>query len=168
MVSSVELPEFVVKIASIQHLDDALKCWKSLVSDQSKHDVRLSTNNISESEQRQFIRSVILDGRLVIALDCESNLVGIATFAIDKNMLDNSSTVWNISDVWVDQVYRRNGIGAQLVNECEIQSISRGATEIRLQVYASNQAASMMYGRLGYTTLSRMMNKKIVESNREV
>ncbi len=161
MVSSVEQPDFVVKVASIQHLDDAVICWKSLVFDQSKHDVRLSTHNLSESEQRQFIRSVILDGRLVIALDCESNLVGIATFAIEKNMLDNSSTVWNISDVWVEEGYRRKGIGAQLVNECEIQSISRGATEIRLQVYASNQAASMMYGRLGYRTLSRMMNKKI-------
>ena len=168
MVSTVELPDFVVKVASLQHLDNALICWKSLVSDQSKHDVRLSADNLSESEQRQFIRTVILDGRLVIALDSEYNLVGIATFAIEKNMLDSSDSVWNISDVWVDEDYRRNGIGAQLVTECEIQSISRGATEIRLRVYASNQAASMMYGRLGYRTISRMMNKKIGKSNREV
>ena len=59
-------------------------------------------------------------------------------------------------------------VSMSLKSQQEIQSISRGATEIRLQVYASNQAASMMYGRLGYTTLSRMMNKKIVKSNREV
>ena len=160
MVSTVELPDIVISIASIQHLDDAVRCWHSLVVDQKNHDSRISTDALSESEQRQFIRSVILDGRLIIASD-SSRLVGIATIAIDNNMLDNSQSIWNISDVWIDLDYRRRGIGIQLVNECEEQAKSKGASEIRLQVYSSNQPASMMYGRLGYRTISRMMVKKL-------
>ena len=160
MVSSVELPDIEISIASIQHLDQAVRCWCYLVIDQKNHDSRISIEALSDSEQRQFLRSLILDGRLIIALD-SSRLVGIATIAIDNNMLDQSQSVWNISDVWVDTDYRRRGIGIQLVNECEIQAKSKGASEIRLQVYSSNLPASMMYGRLGYNTISRMMTKKL-------
>ncbi|MFL2976158.1 MAG: GNAT family N-acetyltransferase [Candidatus Thalassarchaeaceae archaeon] len=160
MVSSVELPDIVISIASIQHLDDAVRCWDSLVVDQNIHDSRISPEALSDSEKRQFLRSVILDGRLIMALD-SSRLVGIATIAVENNMLDNSQSVWNISDVWVDVNYRRRGIGIQLVNECEIQAKSKGASEIRLQVYSTNQPASMMYGRLGYRSISRMMSKKL-------
>ena len=160
MVSSIELPDIEISIASIQHLDQAVRCWCYLVIDQKNHDSRISVEALSDSDQRQFLRSLILDGRLIIALD-SSRLVGIATIAIDNNMLDQSQSVWNISDVWVDTDYRRRGIGIQLVNECEIQAKSKGASEIRLQVYSSNLPASMMYGRLGYNTISRMMTKKL-------
>ena len=160
MVSSVELPDIVISIASIHHLDDAVRCWNSLVIDQKNHDSRISTNALSVSEQRQFLRSVIVDERLIIAQN-SSHMVGIATIAIDNNMLDKSGSVWNISDVWVDSEYRRRGIGVQLVNECEKHAKSMGASEIRLQVYSTNQPASMMYGRLGYRTISRMMTKKL-------
>ena len=160
MVSSVELPDIVISIASIHHLDDAVRCWNSLVFDQKNHDSRISTNALSVSEQRQFLRSVIVDERLIIAQN-SSHMVGIATIAIDNNMLDKSGSVWNISDVWVDSEYRRRGIGVQLVNECEKHAKSMGASEIRLQVYSTNQPASMMYGRLGYRTISRMMTKKL-------
>ena len=160
MVSTVELPDIVISIASIQHLDDAIRCWQSPVLDQQNHDNRISAEALSDSEQRQFLRSTILDGRLIVALDA-SRVVGIATIAIDKNMLDNSLSIWNISDVWIDGDYRRRGIGIQLVNECELQAKSKGASEIRLQVYSTNQPASILYGRLGYRTISRMMSKKL-------
>ncbi|MEC7601822.1 MAG: GNAT family N-acetyltransferase [Candidatus Thermoplasmatota archaeon] len=160
MVSTVELPDIIISTASIQHLDEAVRCWHSLVIDQKNHDERISTESLSDSEQRQFLRSVILDGRLIVALD-SSRLIGISTIAIDNNMLDKSQTVWNISDVWVDFEYRRRGVGIQLVNECEKQAKYKGASEIRLQVYSTNQPASMMYGRLGYRTISRMMTKKL-------
>lgn len=160
MVSTVKLPDIIISIASIQHLDEAVQCWRSLVIDQKKHDARISTDSLSDSEQRQFLRSVILDGRLIIALD-SSRVIGISTIAIDNNMLDKSQSVWNISDVWVDFEYRRRGVGILLVNECEKQAKSKGASEIRLQVYSTNQPASMMYGRLGYRTISRMMTKKL-------
>ena len=160
MVSTVELPDIIISTASIQHLDEAVRCWHSLVIDQKNHDERISTESLSDSEQRQFLRSVILDGRLIIATD-SSRLIGISTIGIDNNMLDKSQSIWNISDVWVDSEYRRRGVGIQLVNECEKQAKSRGASEIRLQVYSTNQPASMMYGRLGYRTISRMMTKKL-------
>ena len=88
-------------------------------------------------------------------------MIGIATISIDQNMLDNSSSIWNISDVWVHPSYRRHGIATKLVAKCEKIAESRGATEIRLHVYATNQPAAMMYGRLGYSTIVRTMSRKL-------
>jgi ribosomal protein S18 acetylase RimI-like enzyme len=88
-------------------------------------------------------------------------MIGIATISLDSNMLDSSSTVWNISDVWVHPDFRRHGIATQLVSKCELIAKKRGATEIRLQVYSTNQGASMMYGQLGYRTIVRTMRRKL-------
>ncbi len=161
MVTTSESPLFDVSIGLIQHLDDAVKCWQNLVGDQSDHDSRISTNSLTITEQKQFLRNVILDGRLLVAIDSFEEMIGIATISIDLNMLDNSSTIWNISDVWVHPSYRRQGIATKLVAMCEKIAKSRGATEIRLHVYASNQPAAMMYGRLGYSTIVRTMSRKL-------
>ena len=88
-------------------------------------------------------------------------MIGIARLSIDLNMLDNSSSIWNICDVWVHPSYRRQGIATKLVDKCDKIAESRGANEIRLHVYASNQPAAMMYGRLGYSTIVRTMSRKL-------
>ncbi len=168
MVATVESNDFLITVGLIQHLDDAVNCWQSLVNDQADHDSRISGDTLSITDQRQFIRNVILDGRLIVASDSIGKIVGIATISIDSNMLDNTSTVWNISDVWVRPDFRRRGIATMLVSKCEQTAQSRGATEIRLHVYASNQAAAMMYGRLGYSTVVRTMRRKLSESDGEV
>ena len=161
MVTTSEPPRFEISIGLIQHLDEALRCWKNLVGDQSDHDGRISSDSLTITEQKQFLRNVILDGRLIVAMNSIEEMIGIATISIDVNMLDNSSSIWNISDVWVHPSYRRQGIATKLVHKCEKIAESRGAKEIRLHVYASNQPAAMMYGRLGYRTIVRTMSRKL-------
>ena len=161
MVTTSERPRFEISIGLIQHLDEALLCWKNLVGDQSDYDERISSDSLTLTEQKQFLRNVILDGRLIVAMNSIEEMIGIATISIDLNMLDNSSSIWNISDVWVHPSYRRQGIATKLVDKCEKIAESRGANEIRLHVYASNQPAAMMYGRLGYSTIVRTMSRKL-------
>ena len=115
---------------------------------------------MNDDDVRNFLRRLILDRRLIIAVESES-IVGIATIAPDLNMLDHSATVWNIADVWVEPSYRRRGIARNLVRVSEERAFLDGATEIRLQVYTSNDAASMMYGQLGYRTIIRTMRKRL-------
>tara|TARA_X000001036_G_C20603052_1_gene775767 strand:+ start:571 stop:933 length:363 start_codon:yes stop_codon:yes gene_type:complete len=113
---------------------------------------------------RNFLRRLILDHRIIVALESES-IVGIATVSPDLNMLDHSGTVWNIADVWVEPSHRRRGIARHLVKASEERAMLDGATEVRLQVYASNGAASMMYGELGYNTIIRTMRKRLDEES---
>ena len=137
-----------------------MHAWTQLVNDQSSHDPRLNIKSMNDDDVRNFLRRLILDRRLIIAVESES-IVGIATIAPDLNMLDHSGTVWNIADVWVEPSYRRRGIARSLVRVSEERALLDGATEIRLQVYATNDAASMMYGQLGYRTIIRTMRKRL-------
>ena len=137
-----------------------MHAWTQLVNDQSSHDPRLNIKSMNDDDVRNFLRRLILDRRLIIAVESES-IVGIATIAPDLNMLDHSGTVWNIADVWVEASYRRRGIARSLVRVSEERALLDGATEIRLQVYATNDAASMMYGQLGYRTIIRTMRKRL-------
>ena len=137
-----------------------MHAWTQLVNDQSSHDPRLNIKSMNDDDVRNFLRRLILDRRLIIAVESES-IVGIATIAPDLNMLDHSGTVCNIADVWVEPSYRRRGIARSLVRVSEERALLDGATEIRLQVYATNDAASMMYGQLGYRTIIRTMRKRL-------
>ena len=164
MVATTDDPFVEVHPALIQHLDGCIYAWSQLVSDQSMHDPRLDINSMDIEDVRNFLRRLILDRRLIVALESES-IVGIATVAPDLNMLDHSGTVWNIADVWVEPSRRRQGIARHLVKASEERALLDGATEVRLQVYASNDAASMMYGQLGYRTIIRTMRKRLDEES---
>ena len=160
MVATTDEPFIDVHPALIQHLDGCMHAWTQLVNDQSSHDPRLNIKSMNDDDVRNFLRRLILDRRLIIAVESES-IVGIATIAPDLNMLDHSGTVWNIADVWVEPSYRRRGIARSLVRVSEERALLDGATEIRLQVYVTNDAASMMYGQLGYRTIIRTMRKRL-------
>ena len=162
MVATTDEPFVEVCPALIQHLDGCIDAWCQLVSDQRLHDSRLDIKSMDFDDVRNFLRRLILDCRIIVAIESES-IVGIATVAPDLNMLDHSGTVWNIADVWVKPSYRRRGIARHLVKASEERAIRDGATEVRLQVYASNDAASMMYGQLGYRTIIRTMRKRLDE-----
>lgn len=164
MVATTDEPFVEVHPALIQHLDGCIYAWSQLVSDQSAHDPRLDIGSMDIEDVRNFLRRLILDHRIIVALESES-IVGIATVSPDLNMLDHSGTVWNIADVWVEPSHRRRGIARHLVKASEERAMLDGATEVRLQVYATNGAASMMYGELGYNTIIRTMRKRLDEES---
>jgi ribosomal protein S18 acetylase RimI-like enzyme len=96
---------------------------------------------------------------LVARLD--GRIIGIATFNEDYHFLDESRTVWVIADVWVAPMMRRLGIATKLVRAAEKECKAQGAMEVRLQVYATNEAAIRLYTSLGYGTLLYSLRKRL-------
>ncbi len=52
----------------------------------------------------------------------------------------------------VEREHRRQGIGAALIDACMAWAANAGASAIRLEVRASNAAATALYRRLGFST----------------
>jgi ribosomal protein S18 acetylase RimI-like enzyme len=67
----------------------------------------------------------------------------------------------NIFLVYVDPGYRRQGVGAALMQEAEVWAKSQGYTQISLQVFTTNQAAIDMYDSLGYEARSLSMFRQL-------
>ena len=67
----------------------------------------------------------------------------------------------NIFLVYVDPLYRRQGIGRALLEHVEIWAKSQGYTQIGLQVFTTNQPAIDLYQQLGYQPRSISMMREL-------
>ena len=67
----------------------------------------------------------------------------------------------NIFLVYVDPVYRRQGIGRALIEHAEAWAQERGYTQIGLQVFTTNKSAIDLYHQLGYVDRSISMMREL-------
>jgi GNAT superfamily N-acetyltransferase len=69
----------------------------------------------------------------------------------------------NIFLIYVDPIYRRQGIGRALMKYAEIWAKAQGYIQIGLQVFTANQPAIDLYQQLGYQSRSISMMREIGE-----
>ncbi len=69
----------------------------------------------------------------------------------------------NIFLIYVDPIYRRQGIGRALMKHAEIWAKAQGYVQIGLQVFTANQPAIDLYQQLGYQSRSISMMREIGE-----
>lgn len=74
----------------------------------------------------------------------------MAAFVISKMVL-NEATLFNIA---VDPVYQRSGLGRQLLGHLIRALIQNGVETLWLEVRVSNDAAIMLYEKLGFNQVS--------------
>jgi GNAT superfamily N-acetyltransferase len=67
----------------------------------------------------------------------------------------------NIFLVYVDPLYRRQGIGRALLEHLDIWAKAQGYTQIGLQVFTTNQPALELYQNLGYQPRSISMMREL-------
>ena len=138
--------------------------WWRLLNDQQSHDYRGSVNELrgqmNTERVTRFLESRIRQGRLIIAR-IDGELVGICTISPDGFLLDSSVQVWEIADVWVETHARRRGVATAMIRQCEHECQMRGANEVRLSVYAMNDAGLELYRSLGYEINSYSLKKNL-------
>lgn len=61
----------------------------------------------------------------------------------------DTAIVW-VQSMWVDPVYRRNGVGRLLINKVVEWARGRGKLGVKLEVTSSNEAAIHFYETLGF------------------
>jgi ribosomal protein S18 acetylase RimI-like enzyme len=66
-----------------------------------------------------------------------------------------------IADLFVDDRFRRRGVGAQLLREAERLAVSAGAQEIRVGVLDGNHSAARLYRRAGFSPYLQTMSKRL-------
>ena len=87
---------------------------------------------------------------------CVSVLYGgiVVGFGFSRTVVDECE----ILNLVVSPKHRRQGIGSLILNEMLKYSVSRGAKTSYLEVRASNEAASELYLKTGYTVVGRRKN----------
>ena len=159
-------PDLVCEVAGHADLPAVEACWWRLLMDQQEHDFRGDLNDLKTLHNvdrvRRFLESRVRQSRLAVARR-DGQLAGICTFAPDHFILDTAIAVWEVSDVYIEPHLRRQGIAKALVAFAEHECRMRGAQEIRLTVYSTNEAALHLYEDLGYGPVSHVFSKRMEE-----
>ena len=66
-----------------------------------------------------------------------------------------------VQELVVAQAHQRRGIARRLMTEAHGWARDRGLTQIELGVHEFNQQALRLYRRLGYSTVSRRLSRKV-------
>jgi [ribosomal protein S18]-alanine N-acetyltransferase len=77
----------------------------------------------------------------------------VAGFAVASWLREEAAA--EIEGLVVDQKYRRQGAGSALIRDCMEWAANIGASNMRLEVRASNSAALALYRRHGFSAVAR-------------
>jgi ribosomal protein S18 acetylase RimI-like enzyme len=79
----------------------------------------------------------------------------------DPLIRDDASIHAYVSDIFVDQNWRRQGIASRLMDELEARMRSRGCSRIRVCSKAANQLAVACYTAHGYRPYEIVFTKRL-------
>ncbi len=91
----------------------------------------------------------------------DGKIVGICTAEKrHRSMMKNMKTVY-IDDIFVEESFRRRGIAKKLAEKVISEAKTFGAERVDLTVWEFNKSARELYEVLGFTTMRRVLEKKI-------
>jgi diamine N-acetyltransferase len=119
------------------------------------------------AREQEFFQEVLNDEKAVIfVIEQDADLVGFVHVIVKDSppipiMVPRRYAV--IDTLMVRACSKHQGFGRMLVKTAEDWSKAMGATSVVLNVYEFNQSAISFYEKAGYQTLSRRMQKELME-----
>jgi len=99
--------------------------------------------------------------KLLVATD-KSDIVGVILVKLFRSLkVAGYKKRGYLSNLYVVPEYRKQGVGRKLTAKAISWLKSVGADEATLEIYENNLAARMLYEKLGFTTYSVKMMKRI-------
>jgi len=131
-----------VTLASLEDLDEVSRLFDQYrVFYNQSSDLDAATKFLQERFQNQ-------DSTDLIARDCD-RVVGFTQLYPSFSSV-SMKRVWILNDLFVDALYRKQGIAKLLMNAAEQFARQSGAVRLVLATQISNVAAQALYESLGY------------------
>ena len=151
-----------ITIPSTELTDTVTDMWVELADDQRAHG-----SDLLGPENRARIREVVLqrivaDNLLIARRD--GAIVGFVMFTLERGQYEQDVEPGLIENLYVDPRERRAGVGTALLRAAEASLAAAGATTVRLEAMASNDAARQFYTAQGYAP-HRVTFEKPVEND---
>ncbi len=114
-----------------------------------------------ERDRAHWASSIGTAGSACFVAEEAGTIVGFVTATVvnENHSLLQPVRFGRIGSVGVTARRRGQGIGAALMRQAEVWASERGATELRLNVWAFNEPALAMYRELGYEVRSHQFAK---------
>lgn len=111
-----------------------------------------------EMFRRHLLRQVGLKPDTIKIIEVGGQVAGYIWFKV----VDSSVGVFGrIEHVFVDDAFRKRGIGKKLMKEAEAYFKDKGVRKVKLTVTTGNKTAASMYKSMGYETRRYVMEKDL-------
>jgi ribosomal protein S18 acetylase RimI-like enzyme len=155
------IDEVTVRKAAAGDLDVLLAFEQAIIETERPFDPTIRTgNNVHYYDLAALVSS---PNAHVVVAEIDGAIVASGYARVDASELYLKHTRHSyLGFMYVVPEYRGHGINKKILDELEAWSLSRGVTEMRLEVYAENTAAIRAYEKSGYSGLVLEMRKKLM------
>ena len=154
--------EIIFKQGSIEDLDLIKPLWEKLnqlhfeLSENFKSRFRNKTWDIRKHDLLTKSREILID----YAIDSSNSIIGYCISTIDKE----DEGIGEIDSIYVDGVYRKTGIGKQLMDRAIEWLISKETKIQRLDVGAGNERVLDFYKQFDFYPINTVLQR--IEKNK--
>ena len=123
-----------------------------------------SVRAFSLEETRSFLADLLRNGGVQIIAVSASTVVGWCDITPVPH--EGMTHVGRLG-IGLLPAYRRQGLGARLLNQTVRSAFDKGLSRIELEVFASNLAAIHLYERTGFVTEGRKRRARIIDGTED-
>ena len=156
------MDQVTVRPANLKDLDTLLKFEQSIIESERPFDATIRHgDDVHYYDLAALISSP--DAEVVVA-ETRGEIIGSGYARIDtsKPYLEHDKHSY-LGFMYVVPDHRGKGVNKKVVDALEAWSLSRGVTEMQLEVYVENAAAIKAYEKSGYAGLILQMRKGLSE-----
>lgn len=119
--------------------------------------------NITEEEEKNYLRNLRPDRELVLVAEYDSRIIGILTLNPYRRSL--SPKVQHVGEMGISihRDFRGRGIGQKLIEYSKVWAQINGYEKICLSVFSSNERAINLYKKCGFVEEGRRKNQFKIE-----
>jgi diamine N-acetyltransferase len=117
------------------------------------------------ARDKEFMLDLLADQTVeVFVVESDGELLGLVQAAVKVSpprsiFVPRCYVV--VDTLVVKEDFRQQGLGQKLMDKVHHWAISKGASDVELNVYEFNQEANAFYRKLGYETISHKMSKSL-------
>lgn len=146
----------MIRDAKDEDLEEISNLSINLAKWESKFDRFIKISEERKKKELKWLKRKF--GKLKIVVAKENKIIGYAIGEIKENQFYEKKCY--IIECWVDESFRKKGIGRRLVGEIVKWAKENGAKYLEIDVYSKNPALSF-WKKLGFKEICKRMRKII-------
>jgi len=147
-----------VRPMKLTEVDEVVQLWRRLASDQT-----LIIDDENLTRFREFLEGLSKeDENQVLAYETNGRIVGFLMFMKQaRSMLKLKRSRAMITDLYVEEEHRGQGIASKLLERCLQYLKSSGIEEVRVNVLVDNVPAISLYRKAGFIDHMLLMSRPL-------
>lgn len=155
------IDQLIIRPAKLSELNLLLEYEQAMIASERPFDETIRTDeNVHYYDLEELINSP--DAEVLVA-ELDSKIIGTGYARIEaaEPYLQHETHSY-LGFMYVVPEHRGKGINKKIIEKLEAWTMSKGVTEMQLEVYAGNAAAVRAYEKSGYDSLLVTMRKSLV------